>query len=377
MKVRFYTESFKPYLSGVTVSVDTFAKGLTALGHEVTVCAPYYPKFKDVDTYSVFRFPSLGTPLYPGFRLALPFSQKHKQLPLPDIIHSHSPYQLGYMSQWFAKKNKIPFVYHFHTLFTEYLHFVPLPKSISRPSVINIIRNFCKNCNLIITPTDIVKEVLVNEYKVTQRIEVLPTGVEDTAVAKAKPDGIREKYGIPKDAFVLEYCGRLSKEKNIEFLLKAFKDISSQAPQTRLLIVAFGPHETVLKSLTQELGLTDKVIFTGRVERDRIYDHLKAGDLFVCASKTETQGLVISEAKACGKPAIGINAQGVGRMIENNVDGLLVPDDNAAFVTATLSLINDRQKLATLTSGALKNAQEKYFNSAITKKLVALYNSLS
>lgn len=376
MRVRFYTESFKPYLSGVTVSVDTFAKGLTELGHEVTVCAPGYPDFTENDTYKVFRFPSLGTPLYPGFRLAIPFSQKHKQLPLPDIIHSHSPYQLGYMSQALAKKKKIPFVYHFHTLFTEYLHFVPLPQAISRPIVINIIRSFCKNCDLIITPTDIVKDVLVNEYKVTQRIEVLPTGVEDAAVAKATPQGIREKYGIPSEAFVLEYCGRLSKEKNIEFLLQAFKDIVAVAPHTRLLIVAFGPHENALKELARTLGIVDKVIFTGRVERDRIYDHLKAGDLFVCASKTETQGLVVSEAKACGKPAVGINAQGVGRMIEHNIDGLLVPDDKAAFVAATLSLINNREKLAALAKGALKNAQEKYFTSAITKKLVALYNSL-
>ncbi len=376
MNVRLYTESFKPYLSGVTVSVDTFAKGLTALGHEVTVCAPSYPGFKEVDNYSLFRFPSLGTPLYPGFRLALPFSLKHTQLPLPDIIHSHSPYQLGYMSQWFARKNKIPFVYHFHTLFTEYLHFVPLPQIVSRPLIINIIRSFCKNCDLIITPTDIVKDVLINEYKVTQRIEVLPTGVDDAAVAKADPKGIREKHGLSQDNFVLEYCGRASKEKNIEFLLHAFKDIVVAAPTARLLIVAFGPHETALKKLTQELGLSNTVVFTGRVEREHIYDYLKAGDLFVCASKTETQGLVVSEAKACGKPAVGINAQGVGRMIEHNLDGLLVPDDKQAFVTATLSLINNRQKLATLAAGALKNAQNKYFTSAITKRLVALYNSL-
>lgn len=376
MRVRFYTESFKPYLSGVTVSVDTFAKGLTALGHDVTVCAPSYPGFQEVDAYSVFRFPSLGTPLYPGFRLALPFSLQHAHLPKPDVVHSHSPYQLGYMSQRFARKNRIPFVYHFHTLFTEYLHFVPLPQKISRPIVINIIRSFCKHCDLIITPTDIVKDVLVNEYKVPQRIEVLPTGVEDAAVAAADPTGIREKYGLTPEHFVLEYCGRLSKEKNIEFLLHAFTDISAAVPQARLLIVAFGPHEASLKNLAAALGIADKVVFTGRVERERIYDHLKAGDLFVCASKTETQGLVVSEAKACGKAAVGINAQGVGRMIEHNLDGLLVPDDRQAFVAATLSLINDPQKLAQLSAGALKNAREKYFTSAITKRLVALYNSL-
>jgi len=167
MKIHFYTESFKPYLSGVTVSVDTFSRSLTALGNEVTVMAPGYPGFRDEDAYTVVRFPSLGTRLYPGFRLAWPFKRGHMRYlknNRPDIIHSHSPYQLGYLSRHIAKKLKTPFVYHFHTLFTDYLHFVPLPRFITEPILKWIIRDFCRDCDLIITPTAIVKDVLHQEY---------------------------------------------------------------------------------------------------------------------------------------------------------------------------------------------------------------------
>ena len=379
MKVHFYTESFKPYLSGVTVSVDTFSRGLTALGNEVTVLAPGYPGFRDEDTYEVVRFPSLGTRLYPGFRLAWPFKRGHAQYlkyNRPDIIHSHSPYQLGYLSRHIAKKLKVPFVYHFHTLFTDYLHFVPLPRFITEPVLKWIIRDFCRGCDLIITPTAIVRDVLHQEYGVTQRVEVLPTGVEDAAVQAADPAGIREKYGIAPEAPLLMYCGRSSKEKNIEFLLRSFQKIAAQKPETRLMIVAFGPYQGVLQKLAQELGIADKVIFTGRVERTEVYNYLKAGDLFVCASKTETQGLVISEAKACGKPAVAIGARGVAQMIEDGVDGYLTPDDTEVFTQKVLAVLNNPDELQRLAAGADKNAKEKFLNSAVTKKLEALYNGL-
>ncbi|MDR1997110.1 MAG: glycosyltransferase family 4 protein [Candidatus Margulisbacteria bacterium] len=379
MKVHFYTESFKPYLSGVTVSVDAFSRGLTTLGHEVTVLAPRYPGFQDSDSYAVVRFPSLGTRLYPGFRLAWPFKRGHwrwLQRHKPDIIHSHSPYQLGYLARRLARKLKVPFVYHFHTLFTDYLHFVPLPRCVTEPLLKWIIRDFCRGCDLIITPTPVVKEILRREYGVTRRVEVLPTGVEDAAVLAARPDGIRAKYGLSAETPLLMYCGRASKEKNIEFLLRAFQKIAAQKPDTRLMIVAFGPHAAALQKLAAELNIADKVIFTGRVERARVYDYLKAGDLFVCASKTETQGLVLSEAKACGKPAVAIDARGVSQMIESGVDGYLVPDDLEIFVQKTLAVLNDPAELRRLSAGADRNARAKFLNSAITKRLETLYNSL-
>ncbi len=380
MKIDLYTESFQPYLSGVTVSVDTFARGLTELGHQVTVLAPHYPNYQEQAKYNVIRFPSLGTSFYPGFRLALPFPGavgKHYQEYKPDIIHSHSPYQLGHLAQYFARKFKIPFVYHFHTLFTEYLHLIKfVPIEISKPVVINLVKRFCRSCDLIIVPTDIVKEILIKEYKIIQPIEVLPTGVDDKAVSLANPAGVREKYNVAADDFLLQYCGRLSKEKNIEFLLETFQQIAKEIPGAKLMIVAFGPHEIFLKNKARALGIEPKVIFTGRIERSEIYNYLKAADLFVCASKTETQGLVLSEAKACAKPAVAIDAAGVSKMISDSQDGYLVPEDIQVFKQRVVELYRDKTKLAGFGRQAYQNARAQYFNSTITKKLEKMYNDL-
>lgn len=379
MRVNYYTESFQPYLSGVTVSVDTFAKGLTNNGHQVTVFAPWYPDFEDKFAYSVVRFPSLGTKAYPGFRLALPLSGKHneynKQNP-PDIIHSHSPFQLGFLAQRYALKNHLPFVYHFHTLFTEYLHLLKIPEFITRPPVIKLIQLFCQRCNLIIAPTSMVKTVLQNEYQIKQTIEILPTGIDDEAVALASPAGIREKYKLKPENFLLQYCGRLSKEKNIEFLLQAFGEINQVLPASRLMIVAFGPQEAYIKATAEKLGLKDKIIFTGRIERTEIYNYLKAADLFVCASKTETQGLVLSEAKACAKAVVAIKAAGAANMVIDNYDGYLTADNIADFSSKVIDLAKNPVKNLEFSQNALKNARENYFNSAIIKKLEKMYNQL-
>jgi len=129
--------------------------------------------------------------------------------------------------------------------------------------------------------------------------------------------------------------------------------------------------------MAAELGLTAKIIFTGRIERTQIYNYLKAADLFVCASKTETQGLVLSEAKACGKAAVAINAAGVGKMVIDGVDGFLVPENIEKFTAKTIELINDKNKLRQFSSNALQNAKDNYFNSAIIKKLEKMYNELT
>jgi glycosyltransferase involved in cell wall biosynthesis len=374
MKISLFSESFKPYLSGVTVSVDTFARGLVARGHDVSVYAPWYPDFIDAENYRVIRFPSLGVRAYPGFRLAIPGKVDFRNK--PDIIHSHSPYQLGYYSQWLAKKHNIPFVYHFHTLFTDYLHFVPLPRWITEPIVKGIVRTFCRGCDAVIVPTPIVKNILISDYGVRSRIEVIPTGVDEAAVAAATPAGLREQYKIPAEAVVLQYCGRLSKEKNIEFIIDAYPKIKEKIPTAVLMIVGFGPHEEALRDRVRALHLANEVVFTGRVERKDIYRYLKVGDIFVCGSKTETQGLVLSEAKACGVPAVAIKAQGVAHMIVDGEDGFLVPDDLDAFVEKAVLLVQDAALRQKMSRAALENAAKFYTNAAVTKQLEAVYNSL-
>ncbi|MFC1517989.1 glycosyltransferase [Candidatus Margulisiibacteriota bacterium] len=382
MNIGIFTESYKPYLSGVTVSVNTFAKSLVALGHRVHVFAPSYPQQEDKnDNPFVFRFVSLGTKLYKGFRVAIPFSFRYKKYienSKLDIIHTQYPYLLGWKAFFTAKKVKIPFIYTFHTLFTEYLHFVPLiPRFISAPIVRFLVRFFCNTlCDYVITPTEMAKKILQEEYRVKVPIQAIPTGVLEEEVQKADPAGVREKYNIKEDTFLMLYVGRFSKEKNIYFLLRMYQKLLEKKPgrEIKLMFVARGPLFKELQAYVQANGLEGRVILTGEVQRKDIYNYYKAADLFVCASKTETQGLVISEAKACAVPGVAIDAAGVSVMIENGVDGYLVKEDEEVFCQRVIELSEDQEKLRKFSIAARKSAEEHFLDRTVAKRLLEVYN---
>ncbi len=381
MKIGIFTESYKPYLSGVTVSVDTFARSLAALGHRVHIFAPNYPGVQDANLNPfVFRFKSIEARAYKGFCVAWPFSFRYKHYIETiglDIVHAHSPYQLGWKGYFTAKRLKIPFVYTFHTLFTEYLHFIPLiPPKISAPIVRALVRAFCnKLCDHVVVPTAKTKKILIEEYKVTAPIEVIPTGVVAADVERATSAGIRERLDIPANSYVLIYVGRFSKEKNIYFLLRMFEKLLTleQKADVRLLFVARGPLMNEVKKYVQDKGLSQKIIFAGEVKREEIYNFYKAADLMVCASKTETQGLVLSEAKACGLPAVAIDAAGVSEMVDQGVDGYLVPEDEVQFISRIQELVLDRNKTLNMGKAARRIAEERFLDTVVAKKLLSVY----
>lgn len=373
MNIALFCDSYKPYISGVTVSVEILAKQLKSLGHTVYVFAPDYPGALDEE--NVFRFPSLPT-FYPGFRIAIPFSpkisRKLKNMDF-DIVHCHSPFQLGLLGRRVAKKRGRPFVYTLHTLFDKYVHYAPfIPGPVAKKLMAEHIKRFCASASRVIVPSNYVRDHLL-ELGVTPRLEVVPTGVDIEAANALTGKGIRKKYGIPEDAVVLMYAGRLTKEKNLPFLLRSFKLINEGNPQTFLMIVAGGPMRSELEGLAKELRIFERVVFCGEVAHPDIFDHFAASDIFVFSSTTETQGLVIAEAFASGLPAVAVKASGVEDTIIDNENGFLVENDINAFKEKVDLLIKDeplRQKMA---ENALKHVKERFSALSYAKKVEKIY----
>ncbi len=376
MRIGHFSESYLPYLSGVTISIDTLIKELRKLGHEIHIFAPHHPKHGDTDP-NIYRFPSIRTH-YPGFRLAIPFSRKIlKKIPSLnlDIIHTHSPYQTGILSMVFAKSLKIPIVYTFHTLFAQYLHYVPLlPKGLMKHLLSRYIRAFCSRCDCIIVPSRRTK-ILLLEEGIKSRIEVVPSGVDLDLVQKFSGEGIRKKYKIPSEAKVLLYVGRLSKEKNLPFLFRAFKRVQIEIPDAYLLIVAGGPMEKTFKKEAKHLGIAANTIFTHEVKFPEVFDYYKAADIFVFSSLTETQGLVLAEAKACGLPSVAINFEGVSEMIEDGVDGFLTDESEEEFGMRVIQLLMDIYLRDRMSSDARKRAP-LFSSTFMAKRVEEIYSSL-
>jgi glycosyltransferase involved in cell wall biosynthesis len=370
MKVAFFCDSYKPYLSGVTNSVDLLAKELRLLGHRIYIFAPRYPGHVDTEP-DIIRFPSLPTG-YPHFRLALPYINR---LPEVEIVHAHSPFQAGILGKYLAHKRKLPFVYTFHTLFTRYVHYAKfIPEPLSKLSLVTYARQFCRRCSLIITPSKMARRVLLS-WGIKTNSTIVPTGVDLGQMRKVPPgarEALREKLHLPDGAKVLLYVGRISKEKNLPFLIKAFKKIYSDQKGVYLVLVGGGP----LIGEIKKMGLNN-LIMAGEVSYPEILAYYFIGDIFVFSSITETQGLVLAEAKAAGLPVVALFAGGLVDTVRSGLDGYLTARNLDNFVLHVKRLLDDRALLGKMGEAAREDAQERFSSKVYAKKVEALYSTLS
>lgn len=370
MKIGMFTDSYRPYTSGVVRSIETTAGKLTELGHEVFIFAPSYPVYEKES--GVFRFASVRPPIYPEYPIALPFSfhlnSTVKKLDL-DLIHVHSPITMGFLGSSCAKRYNIPLVFTYHTMYDEYVHYLPFGKEISRKVVLRLSTNFCNRCDLVITPTEVIRDIVANRIETS--VQAIPTGIEIEEFIAPDRFWLRREYGIAADVKILLHLGRLGKEKNVGFLLKAYSEISKKHPNTKLVIVGEGPERQSLQEEAVQMGLAN-VLFTGKLSRQRVIDSFAGADLFIFASTTETQGLVLGEAKAAGVPTVAVKALGAAEMVADGVDGFLTPLSLELFAGRLDQLLANEGLRRAMGTRALLEA-EKISSSNMAQRLLLAY----
>lgn len=390
MKIAFFSNCYRPYLSGITVSIKSFREWLEKLGHTIFVVGPKYPGHQEKDP-KVLRFPSLPA-TYPGYRFVLPFSPRiYRKLREEKInlIHAQQPFGVGLAALWFARRLKIPIVYSFHTLFSRYVHNAPfVPQKLAKSIVAKYLTFFCNRVDTVVVPSEMVRRLLVLR-KVKTPIKVIPTGINAEEIQAAKQPKTRlpraqsrgnpkletiKELGLPEGAKILLYTGRVSAEKNIPFLLKAFQAIRQQEKNTYLILVGGGPKLEEYKKLGQELDA--QIIFVGQKSRQEVLRYCFAADLFVYASVTETQGLVLSEAKACGLPVVAVFGGGISDVIESGLDGYLVAQNQGKFVAHVLRLLRDESLRKKMSLKAQEDALKRFDASVVAKKMESVYNAL-
>ncbi|NPV26629.1 MAG: glycosyltransferase family 4 protein [Firmicutes bacterium] len=376
MNIGVFSDSYRPYVSGVVTSIETFTQELNSLGHSVYIFAPRYPNYVETNP-NIFRFLSVRPPTNPDFSLAVPISPRLgytiKRLQL-DIIHVHSPFLLGRLGARYARRYRIPLVFTYHTLYDQYVHYVPFGQRLTRDLMVHWSRHFCNQCDLVITPSSKVKELL-RQYGVKVPIKVLPTGINVDKFATGDSVWVRQRYHLNPKTKILLFVGRLGKEKNVDFLLYAYRQVVDHFPDSVLLIVARGPEEQAMRDLARELGLGERVIFTGFLQGNELVNCYHGADLFVFPSVTETQGLVLVEAMAARLPVVAINAFGVADMVSHGLDGLLTEQSLTAFSSAIIELLQDDARRAAMKEQAWLKAQ-RLSSRNMTLELVRVYQHL-
>ncbi|MFH1710412.1 MAG: glycosyltransferase [bacterium] len=371
MNIAFFSESYKPYLSGVTNSIETLKKGLEDLGNKVMVFSPDYPGAPQMP--DAYRFPSIPAP-YPGYRLSIPIPGRYfgelKKAGV-NVIHSHSPYQLGLLSMHYARKLKIPFVFTMHTILGKYMHYVPLiPNKVLDFFSSGYIKGFCNRCDRVVVPTEKIKQQL-SSIGITAKMDVVPTGIDLSLFDASSSVGVRQKHGIPDGAKLLLFVGRLAREKNLEFLLKAFEEILSKHNNAYLLLAAGGPMEKELKEKAPK-----NVVFAGEVSYPKVLDYYAASDVFVFSSLSETQGLVLAEAMASGLPQVALDAEGVSDVVRNGITGYLTLPSVDAFSVKVLSLLEDHALWSLMSKASKDVARSAYSKEVFARKIELIYKSV-
>jgi len=378
LKIGIFTDSYKPYTSGVVSSISTFKEELTRLGHEIHIFAPSYPHYSEVED-NVYRYYSIPSPTNPDFTLAIPvhpgMNMLVKSLQL-DLIHVHSPFTMGRVGLHYARKYNLPLLFTYHTRYDQYVHYVPLAHDLAKEVTIKYSSHFCNNCDHLIAPSSEIKAI-IKSFKVKTPISVIPSGVPLEKYQGGDAGWLRRHYPIPQENRILLFVGRLTQEKNIPFLIQSFKEVKAHIPKTTLVIIAQGPMEEELKELVTslDLSLNQDVIFTGALPFESLVNAYYSADLFVFSSLTETQGLVLIEAMAAGLPVAAVRASGVQEMVEHGVDGLLTANDTTALATAVCRILNDKRLYRSLQVNARKKA-EKLSCHNMALKLEKVYQDL-
>ncbi len=361
MRIAMFADCYHPIVNGVTTSIQLQLQALTQAGHHVRLFAPAVPGYQDSEPW-VRRFSSVQFPLYPEERVSLPIPLGHLREALafnPDVVHLHTPFNVGALGWLVAARLGRPRVFTHHTLFEEYLHYVPLPPEVLRPVAVGLCRFFWNTSVVVVAPS---RQVGLRQFEQGLRrpLQVIPTGVDVESFQGGDPRLPREELGLnPKDP-VLLYMGRLAREKSLDFLLEALALALARpsAPGLRLLLVGDGPHRPMLQQRAEALGLEGTVLFLGYRTRADLKHYLAASTLFVFASQTETQGLVLLEAQSAGVPVLAVRASGCTEAVASGRSGFLVePGDLRAFTESLLQMVSDRELRSRLAEGALAQAQ--------------------
>jgi len=376
LHIAFFTNYYHPVVNGVVRSVASFRESLMNQGHNVFVFAQSDGSYKDNEPF-IFRYPSLPLPLG-EISAALPVSPFVDQL-LPalklDVIHTHHPILLGQTAARKAAELGLPLVFTFHTKYWEYTHYVPFPQEAIQEFLKNAVhkwlQDFMQKCQHIIIPSKSMREILIRDYGLHERYSVIPTGTNLEPFLNADGKSLRAEKGWQEDT-VLISVGRLAPEKNWDILLRAFAKACEKHSTLRLVLIGDGNAHQSLEALSSELGIADRVTFTGALPFEEIPRYLKAADVFVFASVTETQGLVTIEAMAAGLPVVAVDGPGTRDIVEQRKQGFLVENDADALAKGINKLLSDSQRMKRFSNNALKKAKTFDVNE-LGKQMISVY----
>ncbi len=370
MNILMLTNIYKPLVGGITRSIDAFASEFRRRGHHVLIVAPEFGDDTPEEP-GVVRMPAVPNMYRRQYPWPLPIpGLVHQTIGDfgPDVIHTHHPFLLGAAGQRESVLWDLPLVYTHHTKHHEYVQLGAARRRLLADLVWSVTLSYCELCDMLITPSRSIRSMLA-EAGVERPMEVVPTGIDAARLGRGDGARARREYGIPDDAFVIGSVGRLEPEKNWCFLAPTLAQYLRQHGRVHCLVAGEGQLTGRIREAFARHGVETRLHLTGTLEGQPLIDAYHALDVFAFASHTETQGLVLIEAMAAGKPVVAVEASGVVDVVQDGKNGRLIEDEDDEAFRGALDAIQtmdseDRRVMAqaareTAESLSLENCAER------------------
>jgi len=380
MRALMISDVYFPRVNGVSTSIQTFRRDLATLGCETWLIAPQYPQAWDDDA-RVLRQPSHYLVFDPEDRMLSPRTALRACLDVAsrcDVLHVQTPFVAHWIGMKVARRLGLPVIETYHTFFEEYLHhYMPLlPAAAARAFARGISRRQCNAADAVVAPSAQLAEVLTT-YGVTRPLRTIPTGLDLREFEGGDGAAFRAHHGIAADRPVMLLVGRVAHEKNIDFLLRVLDEVRRSVPNVLFVIAGEGPALAPLRRTVEQAGLEASTLFVGYLDRRAaLLDCYRAADVFVFASRTETQGLVLLESLALGVPVVSTAVLGTKEVLRDATGAIVVPEDVAEFAAAVIGVLTQPQLRAKLASVARTFVERRWSSAEMARRLLELYGEV-
>ena len=356
MRVGIFTESYPPLVNGVSTSILMLEHALTKLGHEVFIITVSDNKKDYVleNNGHILRLPSVNLANCYDYKMTSVYPIKAvnmiKKMNL-DVIHSNVEFTVGIFARVVSEQLSIPLVHTYHTNWEDYTHYITKNKKILDDICKKLLKYLVvffedKTVTELIVPSNKIYNLFKDKYKFTKNIHIIQTGIETSKFYKENfnqkdINSLKKKLGIKKKDFVVMTVSRLAKEKSVDRIINNHKELVKKYSNMKLLIVGDGPDIDKLKDEAKSLGVSDSVIFTGKVPLSDIPIYYQLGNVFVTASKSETQGLTVVEAISSSLPVVAAKDDSFVNSVIEDFNGFVFTDDEK-YINSISKLYEDK-----------------------------------
>lgn len=380
MNIALFSDTYLPEINGVATSTANLRQTLIEHGHNVLVVATN--PFSNEVTYEdgVIRIPGIEAKKLYGYRLTGIYSPKAMKYIVdfhPEVVHCQTDIGVGIFGLLVARQLHVGLIYTFHTMIEDYAYYVTKGHfdRFARHTVRWYFRAKSNQFTEFIAPSDKIKDYL-RVIGIDKTIPVIPTGIDFSRFNPEREDKkrtaeLKRKFGINPNEKVILSLGRVAKEKSIDVLLRGYADFlkKGEPVPTRFVITGWGPAEDELKELVAQLGIANKVVFTGKCDPSETQDYYRLGDYFVSASITETQGLTFMEAMAAHLIVLARYDDNLVGTIQDGQTGFFFFDENDFDEKLRKVLALDEKRKQEIIAEALKvidvYSMERFYQNII------------